>query len=150
SSLRGKAVVHLGCHIESREHYRRLIQAEPAFLLFVDVRYPGNTPLADGMFPAYTRAIGARPTVNVAYMDAWRWKVENASRARLAVTGGMQPGTSTNVIADLPASEADASLLYVGAHHDTQAGSPGADDNGSGVSGLLELARVLSQTPRRR
>jgi aminopeptidase YwaD len=150
SYLHGKAVVHLGCHIESREHYRRLIQAEPAFLLFVDVRYPGSAPLADGMFPAYTRALGARPTVNVAYLDAWRWKVENASRARLTVSGGMQPGTSTNVIADLPAADETAPILYVGAHHDTQASSPGADDNASGVSGLLELARVLAQAPRRR
>jgi aminopeptidase YwaD len=150
SSLRGKAVVHLGCHIESREHYRRLMQAEPAFLLFVDVRYPGTTPLADGMFPTYTKALGARPTMNVAYMDAWRWKVEGASRARLTVAGGMKPATSANVIADLPAPEEDAPILYVGAHHDTQANSPGADDNGSGVSGLLELARVLAPLPRRR
>jgi aminopeptidase YwaD len=150
SHLRGKAVVHLGCHIESREHYRRLMHAEPAFLLFVDVRYPGSVPLADGMFPAYTRALGAKPTVNVAYMDAWRWKVENASRARLTVTGGMEPAASANVIADLPAPDADAPIIYVGAHHDTQANSPGADDNGSGVSGLLELARVLAPLPRLR
>lgn len=150
SPLRGKAVVHLGCHIESREHYRRLLQAEPAFLLFVDVRYPGPTPLADGMFPAYTRALGARPTVNVAYMDAWRWKVESASQARLSVTGGMTPATSANVIADLPAPNDNAPILYVGAHHDTQTNSPGADDNGTGVCGLLELARVLAPLPRRR
>lgn len=150
SHLRSKAVVHLGCHIESREHYRRLMQAEPAFLLFVDIRYPGSIPLADGMFPAYTRALGARPTVNVAYQDAWRWKVENASRARLTVAGGMKLSTSANVIADLPASSKDAPILYAGAHHDTQANSPGADDNGTGVSGLLELARVLAPLPRRR
>jgi aminopeptidase YwaD len=150
SHLRGKAVVHLGCHIESREQYRRLMDAAPAFLLFVDVRYPGAVPLADGMFPAYTRALGARPTVNVAYLDAWRWKVENASRARLTVAGGMKPGASSNVIADFPASDENAPILYVGAHHDTQANSPGADDNASGVSGLLELARVLAHTPRRR
>lgn len=150
SHLRGKAVVHLGCHIESREHYRRLMQAQPAFLLFVDIRYPGVSPLADGMFPAYTKALGARPTVNVAYMDAWRWKVENATRARLTVRGGMQSGTSTNVIADFPAIEDEAPLIYASAHHDTQADSPGADDNASGVAGLLELARVLASAPRRR
>src|SRR5262249_47497412 len=69
---------------------------------------------------------------------------------RLTITGGMKPGTSTNVIADLLAPGDEAPILYVGAHHDTQANSPGADDNGSGVSGLLELARVLAQTPRRR
>jgi Iap family predicted aminopeptidase len=150
SHLKGKAVVHLGCHIESREHYRRLMEAEPAFLLFVDVRYPGVTPLADGMFPSYTKALGARPTVNVAYMDAWRWRIENASRARLTVAGGMVPGTSANVLADFPAADDDAPIVYASAHHDTQANSPGADDNGSGVSGLLELAHVLADVPKRR
>ncbi|MDG4829931.1 M20/M25/M40 family metallo-hydrolase [Solwaraspora sp. WMMD1047] len=33
--------------------------------------------------------------------------------------------------------------LLVGAHLDTVPGSPGADDNASGVAGLLELARIL-------
>jgi Zn-dependent M28 family amino/carboxypeptidase len=32
----------------------------------------------------------------------------------------------------------------VGAHYDSVPGSPGADDNGSGVAALLELARVLA------
>ncbi|MBN1417813.1 MAG: hypothetical protein JXP34_03505, partial [Planctomycetes bacterium] len=32
SHLRGKAVLHLGCHIESREAYACLIEAKPAFL----------------------------------------------------------------------------------------------------------------------
>lgn len=31
----------------------------------------------------------------------------------------------------------------VGAHHDTVPGSPGADDNGSGLAALLEIARIL-------
>ncbi len=34
--------------------------------------------------------------------------------------------------------------LVVGAHYDTYAGLPGADDNASGVAGLLELARMLA------
>ena len=33
--------------------------------------------------------------------------------------------------------------LLVGAHVDTVAGTPGADDNASGVAGLLEVARLL-------
>lgn len=150
SHLKGKAVVHLGCHIESRDHYRRLMEAEPAFLLIVDIRYPGTSPLADGMFPAYTQALGARPSVNVAFMDAWRWKVEGATAARLTVSGGMEPGTSRNVVATLPGTDVDGDILYLSAHHDTQADSPGADDNGSGVCGLLELARVLAPLPRKR
>lgn len=148
--LRGMAVVHLGCHIESREAYRRLMEAAPAFLLFVDVRYPGAIPLADGMFPAYTHALGAVPTLNVAYQDAWRWKVEGAREARAAVSGGMRDSISGNVIAELPGEDPDAEAIYLGAHHDTQADSVGADDNGTGTAGLLELARVLAPIPRRR
>jgi len=56
AAMRGRIVLHLGCHIESRENYRRLIAAQPAGLLMVDVRYPGATPLADAIFPAYAAA----------------------------------------------------------------------------------------------
>jgi aminopeptidase YwaD len=148
--LRDTAVLHLGCHIESRASYRALIEAQPAFLLMVDTRYPGSTPLADGMFPAYTSAVGAVPTLNVAYQDAWAWVSEGATEARCRVVGGMVPATSQNVIIDLPGSDLRDEILYVGAHHDTQAASPGADDNGTGVIALLELARLLRDRPRRR
>ncbi|MCE9615744.1 MAG: M28 family peptidase [Lentisphaerae bacterium] len=150
SHLRGKGVVHLGTHIESRAHYQRLIDAQPAFLMFVDIRYPGSTPLADGMFPAYTRAIGAVPTVNVAYQDAWGWRVGGATAARLTVVGGMRDSTSHNVVLDLPGDGSTDEFLLVGGHHDTQADSVGADDNGTGAVAVLELARVLSRRPRRR
>jgi carboxypeptidase Q len=148
--LTGKAVVHLGSHIESRDYYRRLMAARPAFLLIVDVRYPGDTPRADGMFPAYTSAIGAVPTVNVAFMDAWRWKVEGASAARLTIKGGMRPGISQNVVADLPGTDPEAGLLLLGAHHDTQADSVGADDNAVGVACLLAMTRQFAPVRRRR
>lgn len=150
SRLRGKAVVHLGSHIESRQAYRELLEAQPAFLLFVDVRFPGDRPLSDSMFPTYTKALGAVPTAGVAYMDAWEWARRGASAARLTVAGGMRPGLSENIVAELPGQDPDAEMLFLGAHHDTQADSVGADDNGSGVAGLLALARVLAPQPRRR
>jgi len=37
--------------------------------------------------------------------------------------------------------------LIVGAHYDAVPGSPGADDNASGVAGLLELAAALGENP---
>jgi Zn-dependent M28 family amino/carboxypeptidase len=36
-----------------------------------------------------------------------------------------------------------AQIIVVGAHYDTVPGSPGADDNASGVAALIELARAL-------
>ncbi len=50
---------------------------------------------------------------------------------------------------DAPGGKA-APLLVVGAHYDTVPGTPGADDNASGVAAVIELARLLRERPRRR
>ncbi|MGH7274356.1 MAG: M28 family peptidase [Nitrospiria bacterium] len=52
-----------------------------------------------------------------------------------------------NLIATHPARHLHEERIVIGAHYDTVDGSPGADDNASGVSGLLELARLLSGRP---
>ncbi len=41
-------------------------------------------------------------------------------------------------------------ILIIGAHYDTAVGTPGADDNASGVAGLLELARLTALDPAER
>ena len=58
----------------------------------------------------------------------------------------------TNWILPLPATTeaAKKSPLIVGAHYDTVPGTPGADDNASGVGVLLELARFFAQFPAAR
>lgn len=148
--MAGSIVLHLGCHIESRDNYRRLISAQPKGLLMVDSRYPGATPLADAIFPAYISACGSVPSLNVAFLDAWQWREKGATRARFRVLGGPRASVSSNVIAELPGEDPHAGVIYLGAHHDTQADSVGADDNGTAVAGLIELARVLAPLKRRR
>lgn len=57
-----------------------------------------------------------------------------------------------NYILDLvPESPGDRQRppIILGAHYDTVPGSPGADDNASGVAALLELARAFSANPCR-
>lgn len=54
-----------------------------------------------------------------------------------------------NLIAEKQGSRPDQSCIIVGAHYDTVVGTPGADDNASGVAGLLELARLLKDQPLR-
>lgn len=51
--------------------------------------------------------------------------------------------THHNVAATIGAGEGAAPRILVGAHYDTVPGTPGADDNASGVSVLLEVARLL-------
>ena len=41
-------------------------------------------------------------------------------------------------------------VVVIGAHYDTHGDTPGADDNASGIAGLLELARLLGRTTQAR
>ncbi len=148
--LTDKAVLHFGSHIQTAEHYRRLMAARPKFLLFVDVRYPGSVVTADGMFPAYTAKYGAVPTVSIAYQDAWDFMTAGAQAAKLRVKGGMRASTSQNVIAELTGTDAAAGMIVFGAHHDTQADSVGAHDNGTGVAAIIELAGMLAKKKLRK
>jgi len=52
-----------------------------------------------------------------------------------------------NVIAELPGKDKPERILIVGAHYDTVDTTPGADDNASGIAGVLALARELAQRP---
>lgn len=54
-----------------------------------------------------------------------------------------------NLVLNLPGQQ-ERGFVLIGAHFDTVPGSPGADDNGTAVAVLLELARVFSNKPARR
>lgn len=72
----------------------------------------------------------------VAADDVEAWRPGPLPRRRFEVLDGL------NLVAELPGEGRDA--IAIVAHHDTVNGSPGADDNGSGVVALLELARLLA------
>ena len=48
-----------------------------------------------------------------------------------------------NVEVQMPGGARAGEIVVVGAHYDSAMGAPGANDNGSGVAALLELARIL-------
>lgn len=57
--------------------------------------------------------------------------------------------TTWNVIGTKSGSPGEHRVLVVGAHRDTVAGAPGANDNTSGVAVALEVAEVLRHVPLR-
>ncbi|WP_218134732.1 M28 family peptidase [Hymenobacter lapidiphilus] len=73
--------------------------------------------------------------------------------AELAAAGGrptaqayeVQGQTYRNVLASF--GPETGARLVIGAHYDVCGEQPGADDNGTGVAALLELARLLGQQP---
>ena len=55
-----------------------------------------------------------------------------------------------NVVAEIEGQERPEEIVVIGAHYDSVVGSPGANDNATGVAALLELARLLSgERPKR-
>ena len=58
--------------------------------------------------------------------------------------------THSNWVLNLPAqNQVNRPVILIGAHYDTVPGSPGADDNATGVAVLLEMARAFHAEPAR-
>ncbi|RME66205.1 MAG: M28 family peptidase, partial [Nitrospirae bacterium] len=55
--------------------------------------------------------------------------------------------TFWNIVATEKGFNSSNNWVLVGAHYDAVAGSPGADDNASGVVVLLEVAKTLGPRP---
>jgi len=76
---------------------------------------------------------------------AWITTEFEAAGARVSEqVFAVDEGTYRNVIAVFGPEEGPR--VVVGAHYDTAGEQPGADDNASGVAGLLELAHALGRT----
>ncbi|MDF2867251.1 MAG: peptidase [Gammaproteobacteria bacterium] len=87
------------------------------------------------------------------------WHYENLQAAanyirRLFIAQGYQPENQQymidnklvqNIAVELSGSSLADEIIIVGAHYDSILGSPGANDNGSGMAVLLELSRLLAQ-----
>lgn len=75
--------------------------------------------------------------------DAWQEQGLSPRRECFEVSRVTPPQTVCNVVVTM--GEGADGPLVVGAHYDTVPGTPGADDNGSGVAVLLEMTRELAK-----
>lgn len=58
--------------------------------------------------------------------------------------------TGQNLIGSLAGTDSAKQVVIVDAHYDSVANAPGADDNGSGTVGMMEIARLLSRYPTKK
>ncbi|MDA8100513.1 MAG: M28 family peptidase [Nitrospiraceae bacterium] len=92
------------------------------------------------------REIGVRTFRDLDRMERTAQYLEDEFRAA-GCTVSRHPfsydgATLHNIIAEIPGSD-PGKILVIGAHYDTVRTTPGADDNASGIAGLLGLARLL-------
>ena len=50
-----------------------------------------------------------------------------------------------NIAVELIGASIPEEIIIVGAHYDSVLGSPGANDNGTGIAAMLESARVIAK-----
>jgi hypothetical protein len=105
-----------------------------------DLTWLAGLPTRHSLSPSFTQAMD---------FAADRMVALGYQTARMPITVGS--GTSANLIADRTGLGADRGLVVVTAHLDSinqgggvAAPAPGADDNGSGSAGVLELGRLLT------
>ncbi len=92
------------------------------------------------------RHLGRRQALQAAVdyiRETWARYGLTVSEERFEVGG--QP--VVNLIVERPGSARPEEILVVGAHYDTAPGTPGANDNATGVALLLEMARLLKDAP---
>lgn len=58
--------------------------------------------------------------------------------------------TGHNILGHQPGTAAAQQVVIVDAHYDTVSNAPGADDNGSGTVGVMEITRLLSRYPAKK
>ncbi len=58
--------------------------------------------------------------------------------------------TGRNIIGTVRGTSAAEKVVVVDAHYDTVGNAPGADDNGSGTVGMMEITRLLSRYPTKK
>ncbi|MFN6470532.1 MAG: M20/M25/M40 family metallo-hydrolase [Nostoc sp. SerVER01] len=98
-----------------------------------------------------------RLLAHIQKLNFQRYTTTERSRTRTYITNelkkfGWQPklekfSDGVNIFAERVGTNKAAKTILVGAHYDTVASSPGADDNASGLAVMLEVARLLGSRP---
>jgi len=147
-NLKGKIGLLFGGFGDKPDKYVRLLESGLAAVVLVDDRLPFDWPVAMGM-SRYWKRLGRQTGITISYKDAWEIVKSRTGLARIEIDARTRNTQSTNVVGEVKGRQA-GQMIAVCAHHDSVYGNVGAEDDGSGVTCVLELARVFGRTKPRR
>ncbi|MCU0724149.1 MAG: M28 family peptidase, partial [Planctomycetes bacterium] len=129
--------------------YGRAMALKPRAILAVENEL-WVLPKASHLRLTYRERFGSVPTVRISFADGLRLLKEGVKRVRVSTRSAEIPAESLNVVGELEGKGDGDEILLVCAHLDSVLGVTGAGDNASGVSILLELARVFARQGTKR
>lgn len=102
---------------------------------------------------AFVEGIRHRST-GLAHLEAVRDSIVNHFAALHLITQELTfpfgNVTGRNYAGSMPGTGSAEKVVIVDAHYDSVSNAPGADDNGSGVVGFMEISRLLSRYPMKK
>lgn len=148
--LRGRIGLLIGAlPLGDEQVKQRLARSGLKALLNVDTRVPFAWPTSNGAAPQWVDGYHL-PTAGLAYADAVALAEQMPLAAHLNMRTRCLPDTSQNVLGQRTGWEHPDQVIVVSGHHDCVDETVGADDNGSGVIFMLELARLFARRRVRR
>lgn len=118
---------------------------------------PSQSALRDALRADVVKLAGEIGERNVIlsgpYAEAAKW-IEQSLAAAGCVTSRqtyiVEGVECANVEGEVRGTSRPDEIVVIGAHYDTVDGSPGADDNASGVAAMLAMARLFARHPQKR
>ena len=142
--LKGKIGLLIGTFAIADEQVKqRVVRSGLKAIITVDMRVPFAWPTSSGAAPHWVEGFDI-PMVGLPYLEAIKLVEQMPLNAHLTVSARCFPGRSQNVLGEIPGRDTPDDVIIVSGHHDCVEENVGADDNGSGVIFMLELARLFS------
>lgn len=108
-----------------------------------------DAPWLSSQLESWVAGLTVAPRATVTQRDAARAYLAEQLSALGWTPQTQQYASGANIHATIPSTVTSESQIVVGAHFDSAASSPGANDNASGVAVVLAIARYLAETPCR-
>ncbi len=145
-SLDSAVVLFIGKEGKWRARYHKIVEAGALALLVFEREGIVGYGQAAEVHILSAKSENPIPVYSIPAAAGNRLQTElergNGIRIRFGARTKTGTGTPKTVVAEIPGTS--TRYIVVCAHGDSDSGGPGADDNASGVSGVIELARVFS------
>ena len=126
---------------------QKALNAQNAGAVGVIIFNEGQSGRTDAMFGTLGGPGISIPVVGASFAvgeELYNLSVASPVQVHMVVDVISEVRTSQNVIGTLEGLQPEQGIVYIGGHYDSVSAGPGANDDASGVAGVLEAARVLA------